>query len=1144
MKRTFLLPLLALCAFAAAPAQAGWAPNGVNTDNNSDRPQITNGVWTLTLYSKKNIGYKDHVSGETTVLDLRDVNTDLAAAGSSLCVTGVDYRGFYQNTVVTEILLPEECTSFGEQAFQYCSSIETVCLSSRTPAIANQQLFSVCKNLKTVYYNGIAPVEGSVILPETVTSLKNNTFEMNSGNINTAITNVVMPGVTSIGTFCFQYCQGLVNVTATNVTYINNRAFLECRALKTVEFSPNLNTMLSNGTGHSDHAPFYNCVALESFSPSVWGPMTIEPGTFRNCNSLTNYFDLSRSGITAIPSMWAAYTALAGVTFPATLTAFTGDQNIRNLAKGAKFRFLGDRPTVTTTGDKSPFYTANKNNTNERHVFVVDAATYPAWTNGTDFVAMADIASNNDTKGAFLTTSADFPATKYPDEIAAEEVLGATIWGSGSGRYNWVVQYVDHSKFDVTWMNGAETFGATRVEKGFAPEAPAGTPAKASTDEFDYTFLGWNTDASATTALDLSAVTIAADTTFHAIYSATTRSYPITWEWDNGTDTSTDTTTVAYGGTPVHADPTKAGDGAHTYSFSGWSTDGATVLSVLPAVTGAATYIAVFEEHDASTTATVSWFDEDGTTALDPATTTVEKGAKPTHAEPAKAPTIDTAYTFDGWIEIGGDGSVIAPAALPAATVDVSYKAHYATSVRQYTVTFANWDGSVVSAIAYNYGTPAASVAVPATSPTRPATAEYTYTFTGWNPATVADVTADATYTAQYSEKANDYTATFVNGIDESEISHATFAFGAAVTTPEPPEVVGHHFTAWSPAVSTMPAANTTYTALYEADIYTITWLNANGASLGTTKVEYGATPTHDNPSLGATGKESYVFAGWEPALAPAEGNTTYTAVYTRTILTSMALALKSASYDRETGAITILATIVNPGLGGETTGEIVTAPATDGNTVTIEDGTNVTATIVKPLSRKGYEWTLSVTQLASGVSETATIKGRSWARNQRDWFAESDVSWTGGEYAPGSSSSAQQQVRVNGSLSFADILPNALPDAAGAKLGFAACQKNAGDPASYYAWNGSQWVKLVGVLARGGVAVNLLGVVDFARKDGPAVAWYADGFQLTTEAGDWEVPLAGGANLESFKRVGDFSVDSLSGDYDIGGVGFRLLVR
>ena len=128
--------------------------------------------------------------------------------------------------------------------------------------------------------------------------------------------------------------------------------------------------------------------------------------------------------------------------------------------------------------------------------------------------------------------------------------------------------------------------------------------------------------------------------------------------------------------------------------------------------------------------------------------------------------------------------------------------------------------------------------------------------------------------------------------------------------------------------------------------------------------------------------------------------------------------------------------------------------------------------------------------------------------------------------------------------MTFPAVLPRALPEAGSAVVGITAYQPNAGVAPSYYAWNGSQWVKLVGVAPKGGVAVNLLGVVDFARKDGPAVAWYADGFQLTTEEGDWEVPLADGTQLSSFGLVGDLSVGSLSGDYDIGGQGFMLLIR
>ena len=1029
-------------------------------------------------------------------------------------ITAIQQKAF-QSCAALEYVYAPNAKSIGEKSFQHCVALDTVVISPELNYVGPAAFDNT--GLKTLYPDGTQnPEEGTVLMPTTLTTMDNYGHFMN-GNHFARFTKFIACGMTDVP----------------------NRAFQNCSQLVSVEFSPNLTALRSNGD-RSNESPFYNCTALKSISPSTWGAnFVIGPGTFRSCSSLTNYLDLSRTGIDTIPSMWAAYTSLEGVTFPASLTALSGDQHLRQMQKGAKFRFLGDRPTSTATGSSSSFYTTGKNNTSQRHTFIVDAATYPAWTNGADFVAMADIDSNNDTRNAFSTSSADFPTPEHP-----EETLGATIWGSGDGRYNWVVQYVDHTKADVTWMNGEASFATTQVELGHTPTAPAGTPVKASTDALEYTFIGWNTDPAATTAIDLSTVVVTGATTLYAIYSSSARTYSIEWQMDNGS--TIDTTSVEYGVVPTHADPSKPSDASYSYTFSGWSTNGADVLGSLPAVSGAATYIAVFAQHDLSTTVTVSWYDEDGTTSLDPAQTTVEKGVRPTHVEPTKTPTIDTAYTFAGWVEVGSDGSVTnATANLPLASADAAYKATYSSAVRQYMVTFADWDGSEISSIAYDYNTPAASVVEPSETPTRPATAEYSYAFAGWD-AVIADVTADATYTATYDVTPVVYTATFVNGQTSETISTAGFAYGSAVTAPEPPEVEGYTFDSWVPAVNVMAASNTTYTATYTLNNYTITWMNANGARIDTTKVDHGTTPTHAAAAMSASDKESYAFAGWDPVIEPAVSNTTYTAVYTRTVLTPMKLALRSMDYDKDSGEITIAASVVNGESSAVTEAGVASVPLSTGET-SVTDATNIVATLSGLNNGKGYEWTVSATQTIYGVTEVAEIYGRTWARREKDWFVSESVSWIEGAYAPDSASPAGQQVRLDAMATFPAILPRALPDAAatqGVVVGIAAYQPNAGVAAAYYCWNGSEWVKLVGASPVGGVAVRIFGVVDFARKNGPAVAWYADGFQLTTESGEWEVPLAGGANLESFKRVGDFSVDSLSGDYDVGGQGFLLIVR
>lgn len=1200
MKR--IASFLFATTFATISVQAEWT---ITSTSGSTRV-ITDGNWTLNLYNNYNggdsVAYSSN-AGNSTELDLTGVYADTGRT-----ITRIDNEGFKGKTDITKIVLPDSCTVMWNNAFQNCTALETIGIPSTFTTFNSANMFDGCTALKTIYFTDETPEVGTVHLPEAITEIKGLMF---NGCAN--IEKVIAPGAVSIGDRAFQNCSSLTTVEispslatmtssqnfrgcsalttiypagstpvvgtvmlpdsltaipswgafyqctsiehfiARGVTDVYNRVFYGCTSLVSVEFSPNLAYLRTNNTS-SDQSPFYNCTSMTTFSPAVWGPITIGAGTFRNCTSLTTYLDLSNSGITEIPAMWAAYTALDGVTFPAGLTAFTGDQNLRQLQKGAKFRFLGDRPTVSTSGDKSPFYTTGKNNTSQRHVFIVDAATYPAWTNGTDFVAMADIDSNNDTKNAFSASSADYPATKYPREIHSEDVLGATIWGSGSGRYNWVVQYVDHSTVAATWMNGDTAFcEATSVPVGTAPTAPDGTPAKASTAEFDYTFVGWNTDPDATTALDLSTLALEDDTTFYAIYAAATRSYTITWMLD--ADTRIDTTTVLYGSAPTHADASKPATAEYSYEFLGWSTDGSTVLASIPAVTGDATYIAVFQQHDATTTATVSWFDEDGTTALNPAQTTVTKGERPAHAEPTKEPTVDTVFTFAGWVEVGSDGSVTnTTASLPAVTADIAYKAAYTASVRRYTVTFANWDGTVVDATDYDYGTAAADVAIPA-DPTRPATAEYTYAFDSWD-AEIADVLGAATYTATYTATANEYAATFVDGVDGSTIEGPTnYAYGAAVEAPEPPEHYGFTFSEWSPAVSTMPAAATTYTAVYTTNRYTITWVNGDATT--TAKYDY-LTPTNaitvPEEKKTNTTKASYKFIRWDPELEPVQSNTTYTAMFQGTVISPMTLLYGGTTIGEGAASAAVSATMSNYTTGEEGFSAGVTA-ALRNHTQVFDSATGtaafeapaVTATFTALSAAKGYDWTIVATQwlATANVADVATLHGRFYAKPTKTWFTPEQAVFEDGVFKPVVPSGSSQQVRIRATMTFPAVPSRAPADATGAVTGIDVFQANAGKPRAYYAWNGAQWVQLHGAVARLGEPVELLGVIDFAIKGG-TMTWYADGAQLTDADGNWAIPMSLGP-----KQIARFAfesatatLDSLSGDYDLGFNGSLMLIN
>ena len=94
-------------------------------------------------------------------------------------------------------------------------------------------------------------------------------------------------------------------------------------------------------------------------------------------------------------------------------------------------------------------------------------------------------------------------------------------------------------------------------------------------------------------------------------------------------------------------------------------------------------------------------------------------------------------YTFAGWDKpiVPCDGDAVSTAT-------------YTTTAVEYTVTFQDHDGTVISTATYHYGD---AIAVPA-DPIRPTDGTYIYTFAGWSPA-ITDCTGNQTYTATYTAK-------------------------------------------------------------------------------------------------------------------------------------------------------------------------------------------------------------------------------------------------------------------------------------------------------------------------------------------------------------------------------------------------------
>jgi hypothetical protein len=105
---------------------------------------------------------------------------------------------------------------------------------------------------------------------------------------------------------------------------------------------------------------------------------------------------------------------------------------------------------------------------------------------------------------------------------------------------------------------------------------------------------------------------------------------------------------------------------------------------------------------------------------------------------PTKPGDVQYKYVFSGW----------SPSVVPA-VADATYTAQFTTTVNSYTVTWENWDGTVLETDqSVEYGT---TPTYDGTVPTRPGDSQYSYTFSGWSPS-VTKVTGDSVYVASFNK--------------------------------------------------------------------------------------------------------------------------------------------------------------------------------------------------------------------------------------------------------------------------------------------------------------------------------------------------------------------------------------------------------
>ena len=144
--------------------------------------------------------------------------TDIGRIVFGTPITKIHDYAFYDCSILTSIIIPDNVTTIGERAFSLCERLTSVTIGNSVTTIG-EGAFEECKNLT------------SVIIGDSVTTIGFGAF-----SYCTSLTSVTIPdSVTTIGFGAFYVCKSLSRITiGKNVQKIGMKAFQGCSNIDTI----------------------------------------------------------------------------------------------------------------------------------------------------------------------------------------------------------------------------------------------------------------------------------------------------------------------------------------------------------------------------------------------------------------------------------------------------------------------------------------------------------------------------------------------------------------------------------------------------------------------------------------------------------------------------------------------------------------------------------------------------------------------------------------------------------------------------------------------------------------------------------------------------------------------------------------------
>ncbi len=209
----------------------------------------------------------------------------------------------------TSFSIPDNVTEIGNEAFEYCTSIESVTIPDGVTKIG-RAAFHNCTSLSNVTIPSSVTEIGAyaflfctslagIKIPDSVTEIGSATFGFCS-----SLASVTVPdNLTKIGSDAFRYCTSLASVTIPDsLTEIGNYAFSHCESLESITIPDGVTAISQYTFSDCTHLAsvtipdsvteigsyaFSFCESLESIT-IPYGITTINERTFSRCTSLSS----------------------------------------------------------------------------------------------------------------------------------------------------------------------------------------------------------------------------------------------------------------------------------------------------------------------------------------------------------------------------------------------------------------------------------------------------------------------------------------------------------------------------------------------------------------------------------------------------------------------------------------------------------------------------------------------------------------------------------------------------------------------------------------------------------------------------------------------------------------------------------------